>query len=1323
MSKIVVKPKNKITIKCKPAEDLEIEQSSSDTITAGDTAVNLIYKKLKLVEQILKRPNTYIGSTQLTECDMFVYDDEMKQMIKKKTRFVPGLYKIYDECVVNMIDHNIRMRDIINEQAEIAAGNKPANPKIISTRKYYPVKNIRINVDLENNSIVLRNDGDSVDVAKWGNDNMYVPELVFSNLLSGTNYDDNEERTVSGMNGLGAKLTNIFSTEFIIELGDAFRGLKYVQRFYNNMSGRDDPVITKYKGAPYTQISFKPDFPRFGLTKLTDDDIVQLMKKRAFDVAALTSKDVNVWYNDNKLDIKTFERYVDLYIGSRGQCKRIYSQINPDWEIAVCASPDNTFEHVSFVNGTCTYRGGKHVDHAANIISTRLSKYAIENKKGMGNLSAKSVKDNMWVFLNTTIVNPSFDAQTKECMTTNCSDFRRRCDVDETFITKLADTKVGILTKAVKLTEFKSGKGLKKSDGKKNKRVKNPKAIPAIYAGDKKRARDCVLILTEGDSAQTTAVAGLAVLSKEQRKYYGTMPLRGKIINPKDAKLESIENNKEFIELKQILGLKQGADYSSSIDTLRYGKIILMTDADVDGDHIKGLGFNLFHEFWPSLLKIDGFFCSMLTPIVKAKKSGIKNVLKFYSLGEFDQWKQQNKAVIDSWEIKYYKGLGTMTSDEAKECFREMKLQKYTWNDLSRMSQKLASITETQPQTQSQPTESDISSQGSIPSCLESFKNYYKQSGKHPCDLAMELAFSKKNADYRKGWITEYLTQRAIGNIDLDLHKITMMSYYDFINEKLIDFSVYDNERSVPHIADGLKPSQRKIVYTMLLKKLKKDMKVSQLSGIVSSVSAYHHGETSLQDTIVGLAQNFPGSNNINLLLPIGEFGTRKGKPNKGIGKDSAAPRYIYTNVNPITKIIFNKTDENIYKYVDDDGQIVEPVFYVPIIPLVLINGARGIGTGWSTDIPSYNPVDVIENVERYLQGLPLNEMQPWYRGFRGSVVKVSHQKYRVTGVYHRNGPVSVEINELPVGSSRDSMSFIDYQNFINDLIIDDSVTDEKLRSKQILSDAEIFISDQTITCTIFFSTQQQLDELLLDLDAFEKRFKLSHFVTSTNMHLFNSDGIMTKYVNPEDILTEYCQLRCRFYEKRKKYLTDMWETELKRINEKIRFITYVCDESHELKVQKRAKTHIIQMLEKYEFIKFPTTREKKGKNKTNENEIDSDDSCVVNYDYLLQMPIYSLTLERIEKLQKEHDNIQMKYDELMVKTTQKLWTDDLIDIKQQMKTFEHEWNNEYAEVLKIQCAVTRLPQHLKKKITVNSRGTTPQTPVINNKIVIKVKS
>ena len=327
---------------------------------------------------------------------------------------------------------------------------------------------------------------------------------------------------------------------------------------------------------------------------------------------------------------------------------------------------------------------------------------------------------------------------------------------------------------------------------------------------------------------------------------------------------------------------------------------MIMTDQDHDGFHIKGLLINMFHYLWPELLNFD-FISYMTTPIVKVSLK--KTVIPFYTLTDYDTWKK-NTSNFNKYSIKYYKGLGTSTAQEAKQYFRELKVNDYSVTDKT--------------------------------------------------DDAVNLAFNKKLANDRKVWLKKYDRE-----IILD-YNIKKTNIDDFVNKELIHFSNSDTSRSIGSCIDGLKTSQRKILYSCFKRKLYSEIRVAQLSGYVSEHATYHHGEASLQGAIIGMAQDFVGSNNINLLKPNGQFGTRI----MG-GNDSASPRYIHTEINPITDLIYRKEDLPLLKYLDDDGLPVEPEYYVPIIPMVLVNGMVGIGTGWSTNIPQYNPVEIIKNIKR----------------------------------------------------------------------------------------------------------------------------------------------------------------------------------------------------------------------------------------------------------------------------------------------------------------------------------------------------------------------
>ena len=371
----------------------------------------------------------------------------------------------------------------------------------------------------------------------------------------------------------------------------------------------------------------------------------------------------------------------------------------------------------------------------------------------------------------------------------------------------------------------------------------------------------------------------------------------------------------------KIIGLQLGKTYEN-LSSLRYGSVMIMTDQDVDGSHIKGLVINFFNNFFVSLFKYPGFLKQFITPIVKCRKK--KEVVEFYSLPDFKAFIENNVG----WSIKYYKGLGTSNDEEGKEYFRNIDRNSIDFS--------------------------------------------YEDEVDHTC---IDLLFNKKKSDQRKDWINSCDQQ-----VSLD-YKVDQIRYKDFIDKELIHFSVYSNQRSIPSMIDGLKPGQRKIIFSCFKRKLNKEIKVAQLSGYISEHSAYHHGEMSLQATIVGMAQDFVGTNNINLLMPNGQFGSR------GLGgKDSASSRYIYTTLNPITRLIFHPKDDALLQYLLDDGKKVEPKYYVPIIPMVLVNGAQGIGTGWSTSIPQYNPRDIIANLMRKLEGGQFERMVPFYKGFTGTI-------------------------------------------------------------------------------------------------------------------------------------------------------------------------------------------------------------------------------------------------------------------------------------------------------------------------------------------------
>ena len=1111
------------------------------------------YQKKTDRQHILDAPDTYIGSIENIESECYIYDND--KIINKMISINPGLYKLFDEGIVNCRDHAVRCKQAI------ASGKQ----------NILPVTNISIDIS-DDGTITMTNNGNGIDVEKHPEYNIWIPEMIFGHLRTSTNYDKTEKKIVGGKNGFGFKLVLIWSTWGMVETVDHIRGLKYVQEFKNNLEEICSPKISKSKVKPYTKISFKPDYQRLGLSGLSED-FIKLLTRRVLDVAAVTDKTVKVSYNSDTLQIANFQQYIDLYIGNKTEKPRVYEEANERWEYAVCLSPSDEFAQVSFVNGIFTSKGGKHVEYITNQIVKKLQAFILKKKKV--DVKPTSIKEQIMVFIRCDIENPAFDSQTKDYMNTAISNFGSTCVVSDKFIEKIA--KMGVMDAACALTEVKENKAVKKTDGVKTRSIRGiPKLIDANFAGTDK-SNLCTIIFCEGDSAKAGIVSGM---SKEDRNYIGIYPMRGKLYNVRGEAQKKISDNKEIKEIKQILGLETGKNYTANDveKKLRYGKILFMTDQDLDGSHIKGLGLNLFESEWETLSIIDGFIGFMNTPILKAKKGNTE--LVFYNDGEYEEWKQNNNT--NGWKIKYYKGLGTSTSKEFKEYFDRKKIVSFTHNG-------------------------------------EESKN------------AIDMVFNKKRADDRKKWLENYNRDLYV---DTNNSSIT---YEDFINKEMIHFSKYDCDRSIPNVMDGLKISLRKILYAAFKKRLTTEIKVAQFSGYVSEQAAYHHGEQSLNGAIVGMAQNFVGSNNINLFEPCGQFGTRL----QG-GKDSASERYIYTHLNKLTRYIFPEADDKILKYLDDDGYPVEPVHYVPIIPMILVNGTRGIGTGFSTDIMCYNATDIIQYIQNKIDNVVENiKVRPFYQGFNGTITEISDGKYLIKGKYEVTGTNTIKVTELPIGFWTD-----DFKEHLEELITGPQKEKEgekqtKKKSKGLLKDYSDMSTDILVDFTITFNPNV-LQELTNTTDAngcdgVEKLLKLYTTQSTNNMHAFDHNEKLKKYDSPEEIIDDFYEVRLDFYDKRKRYQIEILKNELIVLSNKARYIQEILNDT--LDLRKKKMREIVEILEN------------KGYDK-----IDDDN----DYKYLIKMPMDSVSEENVEKIMNEKDNKERELNILKTKDIKTIWSEEL---------------------------------------------------------------
>ena len=1161
--------------------------ATTETATASVTATAAAaYKKLSPREHILQLPDTYIGSRDSHREHRWVWSPTARRMEWREVNFNPGLFKIFDELVVNALDHVVRQAG--------ATGATAASKvrQIIAT--------------VTPTSFSIYNDGDGIPVTLHPEYKVMIPELIFGHLLTSSNYDEGEEKVVGGKNGYGAKLTNIYSRVFTVKTYDG--RFVYTQKFSDNMATVGKPTMVRGKAGAkqFTSVTAEPDVERFygaGVTAIPAD-MLDVLRTRVVDAAALAAASgCRVYLSDSASEgapaaavpVTSFEQYVRLF--TEEGVPVFYERAGPRWEVAAVLTrhlhadtasgvPDD--RHISFVNGIFTRRGGKHVETVSRAV---LSAFCEGPGKKL-DLKPAQLKDAVTFFVNATIVNPSFDSQTKETLTTPVAKFGSRYAVSDAFVAKLAK-EGGLLEEAQAVLDARLSREAKKSDGRKAATVRGiPKLEDATWAGTA-RSAECTLILTEGDSAASTAISGLKVVGRER---FGVFPLKGKILNVKDATIDKKTKNEELTRIKRILGLEHGRVYKD-LKSLRYGRVMIMTDQDVDGSHIKGLLINLFHTEWPQLLTL-GFLCCLMTPLLKATKGS--TTLCFYSATEYEKWltttSSSEAASVGTpaanggrgWKVKYYKGLGTSTAAEAREYFTSMNTVRFLWD----------------------------------PSA----------------DTSIDLAFNKRRADDRKEWLATYDRERVLevpaGGADV--------SYTRFIHDELIHFSNADNLRSLPHVMDGLKPSQRKILWAARKRNLVAEIKVAQLAGYVSETAAYHHGEASLTAAIVGMAQNFVGSNNINLLSPNGQFGTRL----QG-GADAASPRYIFTALEPVQAALLSKADDAALAWLEDDGITVEPEFYMPVVPLLLVNGAVGIGTGFSTEVLPYAPRDIVAALRRRLRGdtadLSETRLAPWWDGFRGTVtVSADGRRVQTRGIYeflddetHR-----VRITELPVG-----VWTKDYKAFLEELVAGEgsgagSAGDGGSATRLVKSYQEAY-NDVDVEYIVTMDPDYYHEARTFPAE-FEKKFRLVNSTSMSNMVAFDVDGHIRRFASAGEILETYYVKRVAGYVARKANELARMDAEIVEIDARVRFVRAVV--AGTLVV---ANAEDDALLAGLKALSLPALS-------------GGDADTLKGYEYLLRMRVDRLKAAAVAELEAELAAGRAARDALAARTPEELWSADL---------------------------------------------------------------
>ena len=588
---------------------------------AKNKGIEQKYQKLTDVEHVLLRPFMYIGSISPHTGDQYLYDGQ--NIKNEEVTYNPGFIKLFDEIISNSVDEHRR------------------NPKL---------NEIRVTINLDSNEISVWDNG-GIPVEKHPVHKEWIPEMIFSNLKAGSNFDDTEQRTVAGTNGVGSTLTNIFSKSFTISTCDGKN--KFDQSFTNNMYNRTKATITPAKRG-FTEITYSPDLERFKMTNL-DEISYQIIFKRCLDVTAcnnkLTLKFTRISGGQKKeftLRFKNFDEYIKLYT------QEFFYEESTNWKIAFAKS-DSGFSNVSFVNSVHTKDGGTHVEYVVNQLIAQLREMI--KKKHRVDVKPSDIRSYLSVFIDSTIVNSSFSSQTKEKLITEPKEFGTKHEVSD----KLAKLvfKSEIIASVLDWIEKKALAQERAELRKLNSTLDKTKIAKLIDAQRKGDRGLCILGIYEGLSALS------AVRQCRDTQTMGAFPLKGKFINVSEMKSTEIIKNDEAVQLMASLGLKLGEEPKN----LRYGRIYIYTDADPDGNSIAALLINFFNRFWPELFD-QGRVYKVMTPLVVAKKG--KETISFYTNEEFEEWIAKTKS--SSWDIEYKKGLAALENAEYEQIIMNPKL-------------------------------------------------------------------------------------------------------------------------------------------------------------------------------------------------------------------------------------------------------------------------------------------------------------------------------------------------------------------------------------------------------------------------------------------------------------------------------------------------------------------------------------------------------------------------------------------------------------------------------------------------------------------------
>ena len=1077
----VYKPRKKTKASNEIQPDLDAENKSSQNAPNKE-------RKVKQISQLqhAKNKSMWVGSKKVQTTEMYCLSKDLRFTIEK-IKFAPAWYKIVDEIVVNAIDQWVNFPKLVNK--------------------------IAISFNADNGVITVLNTGPSIGVYETENLNgekMYAPQLIASEFLSGDNLDeDNDDaRITGGTNGAGLKLTNAFSDYLILTTIDTKVKKHYKQTFRERLTIIDPPIINKTnEKESFTSIEFLPSYNVFGYDKYDKEtmaeDLEKLIIVRAYQAAAFTKADI--YYNDVKINIPvcdvmskkqptTFYNFsfmflpfpeYGLYSTKLVSTDENYSKF--PWEVSVGIS-DGKFRQISLINGIYVYDGGTHIKHIQNMIVNNL-KNNVEKliKKSQTKFNANYIINNLFIFFKGSIVKPEFSSQIKSVLGDPIEKF-----VSYQFKQKDYNDLWNMLEPHI-MSLFLD----KYKDKKKNRVTRGainvPKCTDAKFAGHKTKWKDCTMIICEGDSAMGTVHEGLTCKSANLGyDYYGTFSIQGVPMNARKEvstyqdkttneqtfiRNTKLQKNERLSSLVKVLGLDYEKKYSmdekgnEEFETLRYAKITAAVDQDEDGKgNIFGLLINFFILFWPNLAN-RGYITRFNTPIIRAYPNNKnKYVEEFESLRTYDNWVKDKfdgceEKVTSLYTLKYYKGLGS-----------HKKLE--------------------------------------IPSMFKNFENrlcvYQLDS-----DAVKKLeAYFGNDTDLRKIALSTPVTREE-----------TVGKLIDITEQLDRDLKSYQRDnilRKLPHLMDGSVPSRRKVIFTArnVFGSSNSEMKVNAFVNETSKTTHYHHGESSLAGTVTKMAQEFPGARYLPFLRPHGQFGTRSNG-----GKDSADPRYTFTQLNKkLCLAIFPKDDDFLLKYTFDDGERCEPEFYVPVIPLSIMENMEIPATGWKVKLWARDYKDVIKNVRNLILGKikKAEPMKIWLKDNVGDIRQYKGRDYSVGKYTYIKDKNIIHVTELPLGKF--SASFIGEYG---------EDTSQLCNKPQFKSKPEDRTNDDGVDIT-FHLTETGWDEIKKGYgnDTFDCVEDFMNLKTSLddNINMIAVDGSVKEFDKYEHVIDMWFPVRKQLY-------------------------------------------------------------------------------------------------------------------------------------------------------------------------------------------------